>query len=50
MNFADHALLSRIIPEKDRLNLTPLHRELKPPKKCVSTPEPQDLYFPRLRQ
>ncbi len=50
MRFADQHLWSRIIPEKDRMNLTPLHRELKPPKKCTPAPEPQDLYFPRLKQ
>jgi hypothetical protein len=46
--FGDQYLYSRIIPETRRGDLTPLHRELKPPRECVSAPEPKDLYFPRL--
>ena len=49
IRFADQHLLSRIIPEKDRSDLTPLHRELKPPRNCVPAPEPRNLYFPRLK-
>lgn len=44
--FGRQYLLSRIVPEKEALNLTPLARELKPPHGCVSVDYPKNIYFP----
>ncbi len=44
--FGRQHLLSKIIPEKDALDLTPLARELKPLRKGVVAEYPRDPYFP----
>jgi hypothetical protein len=45
--FGSQSLFSRIIPPGSVGDLTPLARELKPPRGCVSVPIEQNLYFPK---
>jgi hypothetical protein len=46
-NFGGQYLLSRMVPAEKQGDLTPLVRELKPPKDCVSIPLPETPYFPK---
>lgn len=46
-NFGGQFLLSRVVPIERQGDLTPLVRELKPPRDCVSLPLPENPYFPK---